>query len=213
MTIYQFKPTYLYVKQHSVTGKLYFGKTTKNPEKYPGSGKHWKTHIEKHGKEYIETLWYHLFLVQEECTKFALNFSEQHNIVESTDWLNLKAENGLDGTPAGVTVSSETKAKMSLAKKGHIVSDETKAKISRGQVGKKESDETRTKISLAKRGKSRKPFSNETKAKMSLAQKSRIVSDETKAKMSISHIGKKASDETKAKMSAARVQYWKSPLY
>ena len=25
-----FKPTYLYIKQHTVTGKLYFGKTTKD---------------------------------------------------------------------------------------------------------------------------------------------------------------------------------------
>lgn len=28
-------------------------------------------------------------------------FSEQHNIVESDDWLNLISENGLDGAPKG----------------------------------------------------------------------------------------------------------------
>lgn len=36
MTIY--KPTYLYIKVHSITGMKYFGKTTKNPIKYDGSG-------------------------------------------------------------------------------------------------------------------------------------------------------------------------------
>lgn len=37
-----FEPTYLYIKQHSITGKLYFGKTVKNPEKYNGSGSPWR---------------------------------------------------------------------------------------------------------------------------------------------------------------------------
>ena len=36
-----FKPTFLYIKQHTVTGKLYFGKTTQNPETYLGSGTYW----------------------------------------------------------------------------------------------------------------------------------------------------------------------------
>lgn len=54
-------------------------------------------HIEKHGTEHVETLWYCLFLDKESCTEFALKFSDQQNIVESEDWLNLKPENGLDG--------------------------------------------------------------------------------------------------------------------
>lgn len=99
--IYGFKPTYLYIKQHSITGKLYFGKTVKDPEKYLGSGKHWIRHIKKHGIEHIETIWYCLFLDKESCTEFALNFSKQENIVESKDWLNLKPENGLDGGSDG----------------------------------------------------------------------------------------------------------------
>ena len=36
MSIYQ--PTWLYVKQHPVTGLKYFGKTTQNPYRYKGSG-------------------------------------------------------------------------------------------------------------------------------------------------------------------------------
>lgn len=51
--ITDFKPTYLYIKQHIKTGKLYFGKTVKNPETYHGSELHWKQHVEKHGKAHL----------------------------------------------------------------------------------------------------------------------------------------------------------------
>lgn len=92
------KPTYLYIKQHSITGLKYFGKTTKeNPTEYIGSGIHWKRHIKKHGQEHIKTLWYHLFTDEKEMIEYALNFSKENNIVESEQWANLKEENGLDG--------------------------------------------------------------------------------------------------------------------
>lgn len=96
-----FKPTFLYIKQHSVTGLLYFGKTTKNPEKYKGSGKHWKRHLNKHGTQFVETLWYCLFTEQQECSNFATMFSEINKIVDSADWANLIVENGVDGAPVG----------------------------------------------------------------------------------------------------------------
>jgi hypothetical protein len=92
-----FIPTYLYIKRHLVTGKLYFGKTIKNPETYYGSGKHWTLHYKKHGKEHIETLWYCLFYDKESIQEFALNFSKQETITESDQWLNLKDEDGLSG--------------------------------------------------------------------------------------------------------------------
>ena len=106
MSIYSsFKPTYLYIKQHTITGKLYFGKMTSNrhttPETYLGSGTYWKRHIKKHGTSHIVTLWYCLFLEQASCTEFAILFSKQQNITNSLDWLNLREENGLDGQPAG----------------------------------------------------------------------------------------------------------------
>ncbi len=50
--------TYLYIKQHTITGKLYFGKTIRDPLKYFGSGLHWSPHIRVHGKEHVMTLWY-----------------------------------------------------------------------------------------------------------------------------------------------------------
>ena len=77
-----FIPTYLYIKQHSITGKLYFGKTCKNPLKYKGSGKHWKLHINQHGNEYITTLWYHLYdnifdLVADALSKKGVKYSPE----------------------------------------------------------------------------------------------------------------------------------------
>lgn len=96
-----FSPTYLYIKRHSVTGKCYFGKTTQGPVKYKGSGKHWLRHIKLHGKEFVETLWFKLFIDQTECTKIALLFSEQQDIVKSEVWLNIIPEDGIGGGPIG----------------------------------------------------------------------------------------------------------------
>lgn len=135
MTIYkEFTPTYLYIKQHSITAKLYFGKTVKDPEVYKGSGSRWTSHIKKHGKEHVETLWYSLFTDQESCTAFALLFSEQQRIVESSDWLNLIPENGIDGWYPGTNRSEETKQRMSAAKLN--MTEETKAKLSAALKGK-----------------------------------------------------------------------------
>lgn len=119
-----FKPTYLYIKQHSVSGKLYFGKFCistryKTVESYPGSGTHWTTHIKKHGKTFIETLWYCIFYDKEECTNFATDFSELQNIVESSEWLNLRIENGTDGgNDKGMIFSDLHKKNLSIASKG-----------------------------------------------------------------------------------------------
>ena len=113
-----FKPTFLYIKQHIVTGKLYFGKTVGNPEKYLGSGSYWKNHIKKHGKEHVVNLWYCLFYDKDDCTKFSLNFSEQNNIVASNEWANQALENGLD-LRTGIKHSEVTKQKISKSVKKH----------------------------------------------------------------------------------------------
>lgn len=92
------KPTYLYIKQHSITGLKYFGKTTrKNPITYLGSGVYWKKHIKKYGTQFVETLWIsELFTVKHELFDFALRFSIENDIVESEEWANLINETGLD---------------------------------------------------------------------------------------------------------------------
>jgi len=158
-----FEPTFLYIKQHSVTRKLYFGKTKYNPAKYLGSGLHWKNHIKKHGKEHVVTLWYCLFLDQESCTEFALNFSTQHCIVESEEWLNLKPENGLDGGCITGLIpwnkgkcnihqhSEETKLKMSNSHKNTIHTAEWNMKVKLALTGKKKTQTHVNNNSLAQR--------------------------------------------------------------
>ena len=117
MTIY---PTVLYIKQHSVTGLKYFGKTTaKDPYKYNGSGADWTDHIKKHGRKHVITIRiFGPFTDSIAISKFALAFSRDNNIVESELWANQKSENGLDGNPKGSTHSDASKKKMSDAKKG-----------------------------------------------------------------------------------------------
>ena len=87
---------YLYIKQHSITGLKYFGKTINDPFTYDGSGTHWKNHINKHGREHIKTLHVYKFNDQEAATEFALKFSIDNDIVESLEWANQVPENALD---------------------------------------------------------------------------------------------------------------------
>ena len=96
-------PTYLYIKQHSITKLKYFGKTAlQNPYQYNGSGKYWTDHIKKHGMEHIKTLWVSEPYLDTSIKEIARHFSIENNIIESKEWANLMLENGLDG---GDTVS------------------------------------------------------------------------------------------------------------
>jgi hypothetical protein len=103
---------YLYIKTHQKTGLKYFGKTTRNPINYKGSGKYWKSHIKKHGN-CVDTKIIGTFDDEIECCDFALRFSLENNIVDSIEWANLINENGLDGAPKGNILSAETKQKIS----------------------------------------------------------------------------------------------------
>ena len=100
MSIYQ--PTWLYIKQHNQTGLKYFGKTITDPFTYSGSGKYWRLHLAKHGKD-VSTLWGQLFYDPVQLTDYALKFSFENRIVDARDgngkkiWANLKPENGFDG--------------------------------------------------------------------------------------------------------------------
>lgn len=116
--------TYLYIKQHKVTGKLYFGKTKKHPEVYHGSGTYWKKHLKKHGM-HIETLWWCFFPDVNQCSEFAVSFSIINNIVSDISWANQMIEDGINGQGSP----------------GRILSDETKQKISIGNTGKRYSKE------------------------------------------------------------------------
>lgn len=93
-----YKPTWLYIKRHTKTGLLYFGKTClKDPVKYLGSGTYWKKHLKVHGSEFVETIWLELFEDKESLTEFAIFFSEFNDIVNSEKWANFIMEDGLGG--------------------------------------------------------------------------------------------------------------------
>ena len=118
----EFKPTWLYIKQHNTTGLKYFGKTTKDPKVYLGSGKYWLRHLKEHSED-ITTVWCEEFTDMDQLVEFATFFSEFHNIVDAVDsrgkkiWANMIPENGLDGAPAGVKMPSTSKSN-AIHKKG-----------------------------------------------------------------------------------------------
>ena len=112
---------YLYVKQCTHCGLKYFGKTvSKDPFKYKGSGTHWRNHIKKHCGYTSKTIEVWGFDNQEDCTRFAIAFSREHDIVNSKDWANLIEENGIDGLPPGHIKSEETRKKLSQSLKGKM---------------------------------------------------------------------------------------------
>ena len=128
--------TYLYHKQHKQTGLNYFGKTIKDPYLYQGSGKYWTSHLNKHGND-VDTVQVREFTDINECSKFALEFSAKHNIVESNEWANLRFENGLDGghTPGAYTDAANQKRREKLI--GRVFTPESLAKRSAMVKGKR----------------------------------------------------------------------------
>ena len=147
MTIEQ---TYLYLKKHNQTGLMYFGKTVRNPESYAGSGVYWNRHLEKHGND-ISTVWTKPFTDKKELVKYALDYSKKHNIVESSNYANLKDEDGLMDGDTGLTEQGRMKIKASSKARRH--SEETKQRIREARatqkapmLGRKHSAETIARI-------------------------------------------------------------------
>jgi hypothetical protein len=54
---------------------LFWKNKKKNVDKYLGSGKYWKYHINKHWKQHVVTLWSDTFNSFEELTNFTTTFS------------------------------------------------------------------------------------------------------------------------------------------
>ena len=145
--------TYLYHKRHVNTGLNYFGKTTRDPYKYVGSGVYWKRHLEKHGKE-IETVQVWAFENLEECKNFAIDFSIKNNIVESNDWANFVIENGIDGQSPGFK-----NTKLSEYNKAHNKDRKNQLGYIPNRLGKKDSAETLEKKRQSHLGKKYGPMS------------------------------------------------------
>lgn len=133
-----FKPCRLYVKE--LAGVKYFGKTIRDPYKYTGSGKAWVNRIKKYGKDHIRTLWVsEVFYDPQTIHDVALQFSKEHGIVESSEWANLQAENGIAGgrfVNPGYKGSGIKSANTKRAK--GIPAGGTKESIRKGNLGKKQ---------------------------------------------------------------------------
>jgi hypothetical protein len=93
-------PIYLYIKTHKITGLNYLGKTTQNPFTYPGSGLHWKRHLQKHGN-HVHTIVLQECTTNEEISRWGIYYSGLFNVVESKEWANLKPESGDGGSRPG----------------------------------------------------------------------------------------------------------------
>jgi hypothetical protein len=190
----QFKPTYLYIKTHNITGLKYFGKTTNDPYNYRGSGIYWMAHLKKHGNNVsTEVLGY--YTNKDECSKIALDFSIDNNIVKAVNenntkiWANQIIENGTDG---GATTfgprTEEVKRKISESQKGKIISSETKEKI---KAARALQDTSHLKGRI---------ITTEWRTKISSTLKGRKPSDEAIQKSAKSRVGLTRSEETKQKM-------------
>lgn len=184
----EFKPTWLMIKRHSITGLQYFCKTTRgtlaDAIKYHGSGLRWKKHISKHGREFVTTEWISLFYDKDECLAYAVQFSEDNDIVASNTWANLVIETGLDrgeSRPMPDTV----RKKISNSKKGIPLSEEHKRKL------KKPHNFTYT-------------YTDEHKEKISKSKRGNEISPDHREKLRIANTGYKHTADAKQKMAASR---------
>jgi hypothetical protein len=144
---------YAYIKQHYMTNLKYFGQTTKNPHTYHGSGKIWKQHCLKYGKQHINTLEIFTFNSRKECIDFCRKFSIDNNIVESPEWANIRHESGsgnVSHTDASKAKMRKTKREMYRGKNnpmyGKIHSEKSKDLMAQTRTGKRWVHEPMTNI-------------------------------------------------------------------
>lgn len=107
---------YLYKKTHNVTGFKYLGKTvSKDPYSYTGSGVLWTRHLKKHGYD-VTTEVLKECKTEQELIEWGLYYSSLWNVVESTEWANLKEEAGPKGS-----WSHQSRVKLSNSKKQELM--------------------------------------------------------------------------------------------
>jgi hypothetical protein len=172
-TINNTMTTYLYAKQHNITGLRYFGKTKKDPLTYKGSGTYWLRHLKMHGNN-VTTTWYHAYEDKSTLKEEAIFFSRVYDIVDSKDWANLTIETGLDGRhDQRGNKNPNYGNRWSVEQKDRMIKFATGRKQSAETIAKRVEKTTRQKrpkqslsISGANNPNFGKPMSAETKAKM-----------------------------------------------
>ena len=206
------KNTYIYIKE-SPTGLKYLGKTVSDPYEYKGSGKKWKLHLKKHNIKPSEIKTTILCETNNavELKELGLYYSNLYDVVNSSNWANLKPEEGDGGDLSmfrkykGHTNDTKDKIRNTLLgrKKGPL-KDETKEKIRKANLGKIHSEETKQKISKAKSGIKQTEESNQ-KRRNALIGKQRP--DTVGKKISEAKKGKKFSKEHKQSLKGKRNPY------
>lgn len=179
---------FLLVKQHNLTGLKYLCKhkgTLNSALKYHGSGKYWRLHLAKHGKN-LST---QILLETDNLSSFkekGLYYSNLWDIVKSDKWANLCPEDGIGAPWDGKHLSEEHKRKIGMACKGK-----------KPMLGKSHSATTKEKIRTAMQG---RQLSLEWKQKIGAANKGKHLWKNIPHPM----LGRKQSKLTKQKISAAR---------
>lgn len=190
------KNTYIYIKE-SPLGLKYLGKTVSDPYEYKGSGKKWKLHLKKHNitANQIKTTILCETNNYDKLKELGLYYSNFYDIVNSSNWANLKPEEGDGGaTRNGMKHSSETKKLLSERKIG----DNNPMK--RPEMRKLMSEIGKNRI-----------HSNESNKKRSEALKGKKRPLDVVEKIKKGLTGKKLSEEHKQSLKGKRNPYGEQP--
>jgi hypothetical protein len=143
---------YLYLKTHNKTRLQYFGMTKQNPCQYMGSGKRWRNHLSKHGNDVTTEV---IFESEDkdEITEVGKHYSRLWNIVASSEFANLKIEEG-DGGFDHINDGSENhrercRKASSMVKNRNPGRKFTSETAGLSFLGKQHTEETKKKISEA----------------------------------------------------------------
>lgn len=212
---------YIYITVNSLDGKSYVGQSRgKFKPKYLGSGKFLISAIKKYGRDKFSVEAVEWCESMEELNQAERDYISMmkfmgasiYNLHEGGVGARDKTLDGIERIrlfSTGRKPSDETRAKMSLAKKGkpgRVITEEEKLKISASNTGKRRSEETKAKMRMAKLGKPGHPLSDEHKAKLLKAVTGRIPSMESRAKMSSAKAGRQLSIDTRDRISASMIK-------
>lgn len=187
---------YLYVKTHRTTGLKYLGKTSsKDPHSYPGSGKRWRSHLDKHGYEFDTEI----LLESDDPVKIkeaGVHYSKVWNIVRDANWANLKPESGDGGT---FVHTEDAKEKIGKASRGKpsLYKGMTYEEIQKDLTKAKERKENHKKWMTENNPYRGKQHSKDVKEKMKESASKRLELTEEQRKKSWGHLKGKPWSEAR----------------
>ena len=154
----------IYLKTHNKTKMKYLGFTSsKNPEKYKGSGIYWLRHIKEHGYDVATKILFqdkNLDIVKEKCKYF----SDLYDIVNNPDFANLTEEQGWGGWSDDHREKAKNSISPERRRENCIKGGFKSKKMKLGRNDPKVYIEAGRKGGLANKG---KPLSEEHKKKIS----------------------------------------------